>query len=218
MSTKHVAVVLAGCGVYDGSEIHEAVLSLLYLAKSGVTVSCFAPDIEQMHVVNHLTGQPVEEVRNVLVESARIARGQVSPLSQANADDYDALIVSGGFGVAKNLCSFAQDGAAMTINDEFLTFAKSFAKAHKPVGLMCIAPVLSAAIFGEGVRCTVGSDADTASQVAITGANHTQAGVKDIVIDESHNLVTTPAYMLGPDIAAVSVGIEKLIAEVLTRA
>lgn len=218
MIAKKVAVVLAGCGVFDGSEIHEAVLTLLYLAKAGAEVTCFAPDIDHMHVVNHVTGQDMGEQRNVLQESARIARGEVTSLSEARADEFDALIVPGGFGVAKNLCSFAVDGSAMAINQEFLSFARSFADAKKAVGLVCIAPVLSAAIFGEGVSCTIGSDATTAEQIAATGAVHCNAAVDEIIVDQEKNLVTTPAYMLGPDIAAVAQGIEKLVAEVLVRA
>ena len=159
-----VAVVLSGCGVYDGAEINEAVLTLLNLEQQGASYQCFAPDIDQLHVINHLTGEPVEgESRNVMVEAARIARGNVLDLAGASADDYDALVVPGGFGAAKNLCNFAVAGADMEIQPDFLRVAQAFHRAGKPIGLICIAPVMAAAICGEGTQCTIGNDADTAA-------------------------------------------------------
>ena len=153
-----VAVVLSGCGVYDGSEIYESVLTLLQLDKLGVEVQAFAPNVAQAHVINHLNGEPTETSRNVLEEAARIVRGNIKPLNEANAADFDALIVPGGFGAAKNLSSFAFDGAQMTVNPDFLTFAKAMHAANKPIGLICIAPAMAAAICGDGVKCTIGCD------------------------------------------------------------
>ncbi|MCL4160058.1 UNVERIFIED_CONTAM: hypothetical protein GTU68_031116, partial [Idotea baltica] len=157
--SKNVAVVLSGCGVFDGAEIYESVLTLLRLHQLGAKVHCFAPDIAQMHVVNHLTGEVAEgESRNALVEAARIVRGEIKALSEANSADFDALIVPGGFGAAKNLCDFAAQGSNMKVQQDFLALAKSFAAERKPVGLICIAPVMAAAIYGEGVECTIGND------------------------------------------------------------
>lgn len=217
--SKKVAVILAGCGVYDGSEIHEAVLTLLNLDKTGAQVQCFAPNIEQLHVVNHVTGEVSDgQVRNVLEEAARIARGNIQDVAQASADDFDALIIPGGFGAAKNLCDFAINGADLTVNADVLSFARQFQSQAKPVGLMCIAPVISAAIFGSGVQCTIGEDTETAAAVTGTGAEHMNCTVDDIVVDETRKLVTTPAYMLAQSISEAASGIEKLVAKVLSLA
>lgn len=217
--SKKVAVILAGCGVYDGSEIHEAVLTLLNLDKAGAQVQCLAPDVDQLHVVNHATGEVSEgEVRNVLQEAARIARGNVQDVATASADDFDALIIPGGFGAAKNLSDFAVKGADLTVNEHVLAFARQFQSQGKVVGLMCIAPVISAAIFGAGVQCTIGQDEETAAAVVQTGAEHMNCAVDDIVVDEARKLVTTPAYMLAESIADAATGIEKLVAKVLSLA
>ncbi len=211
-----VAVVLSGCGVYDGAEIHESVLTLLRLSELGVSYQCLAPNIEQMHVVNHLTGEVAEgERRNVLVEAARIARGDVLDLKEARADDYDALFVPGGFGAAKNLCDFAVKGADMTVQPDFLKFAVDMHKAGKPIGLMCIAPAMSARIFGEGVDCTIGTDAETAAAIEAMGGNHINCPVEEAVIDRQRKLVTTPAYMLAGNVAEAASGIHRLVDEVL---
>ena len=211
-----VAVVLAGCGVYDGSEINEVVLTLLSLEQRGASYQCIAPDIEQMHVVNHLTGEPaVGETRNVLVEAARIARGNVIDLASARVDDYDALIVPGGFGAAKNLCSFAVDGSAMEVVPAFLQFARSFSQAGKPIGLICIAPVMAAAICGEGSQCTIGNDADTAAAIATMGGEHLECPVSEARVDAHRKLVTTPAYMLAGSVSEAYDGIGECVREVL---
>lgn len=215
MTTK-VALVLSGCGVFDGAEIYESVLTLLRLHQRGANVQAFAPDEVQMHVVNHLTGDVAQgESRNVLVESARIVRGDVKPLTEASADDFDALIVPGGFGAAKNLCSFAADGASMKIQQDFLVLAQSFAKASKPIGLICIAPVMSAAIFGEGVECTIGQDQETANAISEMDATHCPCAVDEIHIDKAKKLVTTPAFMLAEDIGQAAKGINRLVDAVL---
>ncbi len=217
--SKKVAVILAGSGVFDGSEIHEAVITLLALDRAGVAVQCFAPDVPQLHVINHLTGEVMEgEPRNVLVEAARIARGAVKDLKEASAADFDALVIPGGFGVAKNLSDFALKGPEMSVNADLLALAKAFHAAGKPVGLMCIAPALAAAIFGEGVQCTVGTDAGTAAALTAMGASHQEADVNSIVIDSGNKLVTTPAYMLAGNIAEAASGIEKLVAEIVAMA
>lgn len=214
-----VAVVLAGCGVYDGAEINEAVLSLLCLEQQGASYQCFAPDIEQMHVVNHLTGEPAEgESRNVLVEAARIARGNIKSLDEADAGAFDALLVPGGFGAAKNLSDFAVAGAAMQVQPDFLRVARAFHEAGKPIGLICIAPVMAAAICGEGTRCTIGNDADTAAAIDIMGGEHLECPVVEARVDAERKMVTTPAYMLAGSVSEAYAGITECVKEVLALA
>jgi len=212
---KKVAVILSGCGVYDGSEIHESVLTLLRLDQRGAQVQCFAPNIPQLHVVDHYSGDEMDETRNVLVESARITRGKIKDVRELHVADFDALIMPGGFGAAKNLSDFAISGALCTVQPDVLTAAQTFAKAGKPVGLMCIAPALAAQIFGHGVHCTIGSDHETATTLQQMGAMHEECPVEEIVVDEKHRLVTTPAYMLASSISEAASGINKLVDRIL---
>lgn len=211
---KKVAVILAGSGVYDGSEINEAVLTLLHIAKNGAAYQCFAPNIEQLHTINHLTGNEMPEKRNVLIEASRIARGDIKPVTELNVAQFDALIVPGGFGAAKNLCDFALEGAQATINNDVLDAAKAFATAKKPAGYMCIAPALVPFIY-ENAKLTIGNDEDTAQALQTLGATHINCAVDDIVIDASNKLVTTPAYMLAQSIVEADAGISKLVKTVL---
>jgi len=213
--SKKIAVILSGCGVYDGAEIHESVITLLRLDQRGAQVQCFAPDIAQLHVINHLTGEEMPESRNVLVESARIARGNVKDLREARVEDFDALIVPGGFGSAKNLSNFAVEGAGCTVQPEVLALTEAFAEAGKPVGLICISPALAAKIYGPGVTCTIGNDPDTAAAVSKMGGTHEDCAVTDIVEDHARKLVSTPAYMLAQNISEAASGINKLVDRVL---
>ncbi|MDN4544324.1 isoprenoid biosynthesis glyoxalase ElbB [Pseudomonas sp. C32] len=213
--SKKVAVILSGCGVYDGAEIYESVITLLRLDQRGAQVQCFAPDIAQLHVINHLTGEEMPEARNVLVESARIARGEVKDIREANAEDFDALIIPGGFGSAKNLSNFAIEGTACTVQPDVLTLTEAFAEAGKPVGLICISPALAAKIYGPGVTCTIGNDTDTATALNKMGATHKECAVSDIVEDKARKLVSTPAYMLAQSISEAASGINKLVDRVL---
>jgi len=215
MTTKNIAVVLSGCGVYDGTEIHESVITLLRLSQRGAHVQCFAPNIAQLHVINHLTGEEMPESRNVLVESARIARGEIKDIREAKVDDFDALIVPGGFGAAKNLSSFATEGAACSVQPDVLALAEAFAEAGKPIGLMCISPAIAAKIYGPGVICTIGNAADTAAAVEKMGATHQECEVSDIVEDKARKLVSTPAYMLAQSISEAASGINKMVDRVL---
>ncbi|EJZ60684.1 hypothetical protein I1A_005049 [Pseudomonas fluorescens R124] len=213
--SKKVAVILSGSGVYDGAEIHESVITLLRLDQRGAQVQCFAPNIAQLHVINHLTGEEMPETRNVLVESARIARGNIKDIREANVDDFDALIVPGGFGAAKNLSNFAVEGAGCSVQPQVLELAEAFAEAGKPVGLMCISPALAAKIYGPGVTCTIGNDTDTATAMNKMGATHEDCAVTDIIEDKARKLVTTPAYMLAQNISEAASGINKLVDRVL---
>ena len=211
---KKIAVVLAGSGVYDGAEIHEAVLTLLAISRQGAQYQCFAPDIEQAHVVNHLTGKVMPEKRNVLVEAARIARGNIKPLSQYKAGDYDALIFPGGFGVAKNLCTFAFDGINCKVNPDVEKAVRATAVAEKPIGALCISPVLMAKILTE-VEVTIGDDEGTADAIENLGATHINTTHGEIVVDAKYKLVTTPCYMLDATISQIADGAENLVKKVI---
>jgi len=213
--SKKVAVILSGCGVYDGAEIYESVVTLLRLDQRGAQVQCFAPNIAQLHVINHLTGEEMPESRNVLVESARIARGEIKDIREAGAEDFDALIIPGGFGSAKNLSNFAIEGTGCTVQPDVLALTEAFAEAGKPVGLICISPALAAKIYGPGVTCTIGNDAETAAALNKMGATHKDCAVSDIVEDKARKLVTTPAYMLAQSISEAASGINKLVDRVL---
>jgi enhancing lycopene biosynthesis protein 2 len=215
-----VGVVLSGCGVYDGAEIHESVLTLLALDRAGAEAVCLAPDIAQKHVVNHLTGQPAAgESRNVLVEAARIARGAVKDLAGFDPSGLDALVLPGGFGAAKNLCDFAFRGAECEVNPEVARVVRAVHAAGKPVGAICIAPVILAKLLGaEKPRLTIGTDPGTAVAVEKMGGEHVSCEGGGAVVDAGRKLVTTPAYMLDSPISEVSAGIEKLVAEVLAMA
>ncbi|WP_407574960.1 isoprenoid biosynthesis glyoxalase ElbB [Raoultella terrigena] len=212
---KKIGVVLSGCGVYDGTEIHEAVITLLAIARGGAQAVCFAPDKAQTDVINHLTGELLPESRNVLIEAARIARGEIQPLSDARADDLDALIIPGGFGAAKNLSSFASRGSECTVDDELKALTQAMHQAGKPLGFICIAPALLPKILPAPLRVTIGTDLDTAEALEDMGAEHVPCPVDDIVVDEENKVVTTPAYMLAQNIAEAASGIEKLVARVL---
>jgi len=213
--SKKVAVILSGCGVYDGAEIQESVITLLRLDQRGAQVQCFAPNVAQMHVIDHLTGEEMAETRNVLVESARIARGEVKDLREAKVEDFDALIVPGGFGAAKNLSDFAVKGTECTVHPDVLHIAEAFAAANKPVGLICISPALAAKIYGPGVVCTIGNDPGTSEAVVKMGGTHEECDVHDIVEDVQRKLVTTPAYMVATNISDAASGIYKLVDRVL---
>lgn len=216
--SKKVAVILSGCGVFDGAEIHESVLTALRLDQQGAQVTFFAPDIPQGHVINHLTGDEMPEQRNVLIESGRITRGKTLDVRELQAKDFDALILPGGFGVAKNLSNFASKGADCEVEENTLKAILQFKEAKKPIGLMCISPALSAKIFGAGVTCTIGSDAGTAGAIEAMGGKHQNCSVDKIVIDEGNCLVTTPAYMLAQSISQAATGINALVDKVLEMA
>lgn len=216
---KKIAVILSGSGVFDGSEIYESVLTFLRLEHNGVRYQCFAPNIEQLHVINHLTGEVAEgETRNVLVEAARLARGNVKDLAEANPDEFDALIIPGGFGAAKNLSDFAVKGPECSINPDLQRFARAIHQAGKPVGLICIAPAMTPKLLGTGIQCTIGNDAGVAEAITAMGGQHTDCSVDQIVIDEASKVITTPAYMLAGSITEAASGINRLVDEVVKRA
>lgn len=192
---KKFAVVLAGCGVYDGAEVHESTLALLAIKQAGADYQCFAPDVEQHHVINHLNGEEMNEKRNVLVESARIARGDIKPLSEYKAADFDALLFPGGFGAAKNLSTVAFDGPDAKVNPEVEAALKNTHAIKKPIGAMCITPAFVAKVLGE-VSVTIGKDEGTIQAIEAMGGKHVETDHGDVVYDEGNMLFTTPCYML----------------------
>jgi len=220
MASKRVGVVLSGCGFLDGAEIQEAVCTLLSLDRRGAQLVAMAPNVAQMHVVDHVKSAPVEgQGRRVLEEAARIVRGRITDMSQVSANDLDALILPGGFGVAKNLCSFATEGRNMRVVPAVERLARDVRAAGKPSGYICIAPVVAARLFGaEKVKVTIGDDRDTAAAIESWGARHVDCKVDEIAVDERLKIVSTPAYMLGPWIAPVAAGIDKLVSAVLEMA
>lgn len=214
---KRAGVVLAGCGVYDGAEIHEAVLTLLFLNRAGAEIICLAPDSRQHHVINHLSGQEASgETRNMLAEGARIARGNIKDMREIRATDLDLLIFPGGYGAAKNLSDFAFKGPDCTVERETERLVKEMHAVRKPQGFICIAPVIAAKVLGmQAPLLTVGSDAQTAAAVEAMGGKHIVSKVDEVVVDKNNRLVSTPAYMLASGIVEVALGIEKLVGEVL---
>lgn len=210
---KQIGVVLSGCGVYDGSEIHEAVLTLLAIDRAGAEAVCCAPNIKQAHVINHLTGEESQgESRNVLTESARIARGKIRDVASVKAEELDALIFPGGFGAAKNLCNYAFNGTECSVNPDVARLARDVHTAGKPIGVVCIAPVLAAKLFGgEHPDITIGTDKNTAKDIEKLGAKHVACPVTEFVVDKQRKLVSTPAYMLAQSIKEAAEGIEKLV-------
>jgi len=214
---KQIGVLLSGCGVFDGAEIHEAVLTLLFLDRGGASIQCMAPDMDQFHVINHLTQQESDEQRNVLVESARIARGEIRDVASVSAAEIDALIIPGGFGAAKNLSDFAIKGPDAQVHPQVQRLMSEMADQSKPIGAICIAPAtLTRALSNRNPNVTIGNDIGTAAGIETMGGTHCDCPVDDICVDEKNHIVTTPAYMLGPGIKDVAVGIEKLVNKILS--
>ena len=212
-----VGVILSGCGVFDGSEIQEASALLIALAQRGIEYRCMAPDVE-LAVVDHITGKETGERRNVLVESARISRGEIDNLKDVKGTDFDAFFLPGGFGAAKNLSSFASQGADCSVNPEVERVLKEANDAGRPIGLMCIAPALGAKVFGDKrVKVTIGRDAGTAEAINATGAVHVEAEATGLVVDEAMNEVSTPAYMEATNPAQVFEGISALVENIAGR-
>jgi len=207
---KKFAVVLSGCGVFDGSEIHEATLSLLAIARNGCSYEMFAPDRNQHHVINHLTGEEMDETRNVLVESARIARGKIRDLKEFDPIAFDGLLFPGGFGAAKNLSTWAFEAADASVLPEVEDAIRGMVALKKPVGALCISPVLLARVLGE-VKLTIGDDEGTMEALESTGATHIITTHGEVVLDPEYNVVTTPCYMLDATIDQIALGANNVV-------
>ncbi|HUW93604.1 MAG TPA: isoprenoid biosynthesis glyoxalase ElbB [Bacteroidales bacterium] len=208
------AVVLSGCGVYDGAEIHEAVMTLYAIDKAGGTYKVFAPNVIQHHVINHITGEVVNESRNVMTEAARIARGKIKPMTEYRAADFDALIFPGGFGVAKNLCTYAFDGVECRVDRVIEDAIRDTHKAHKPIGALCISPVLIARVLGD-VEVTIGKDPDTAADIVALGGKHEKKDHGEVMIDKKNLIVTAPCYMLDSTISDIALDARKLVEAIM---
>jgi enhancing lycopene biosynthesis protein 2 len=219
-NTKKIGVVLSGCGVMDGAEIHESVLTLLAIDREGAQAVCMAPDMQQMHVINHLNNSEVPgERRNVLVEAARIARGNIRNVKDVKMEEIDALVFPGGYGAAKNLCDFAVKGENCHVQPDVVRLAREMVKAKKPIGVVCIAPALMAKVaqeLGIRIKLTIGNDRGTAETLKKMGIEHVDTPVTDITIDREHKIVSTPAYMLAHRISEAATGIEKLVKTVIS--
>jgi enhancing lycopene biosynthesis protein 2 len=221
-----VGVLLSGCGVEDGSEVYEAVLSIMAVERGSATVQAMAPDVEQATVINHYTGAEVRtgsamssDRRNVLPEAARIVRGKIMSATEISAHDIDALIIPGGYGVVRNLCTFAVDAEDATVNPEVERLIQGMNGLGKPIGALCIAPVLVAlALRGKNLHLTVGSDAKTALSLTRLGATHHVTGVEDIHVDNANHIVSTAAFMLAQSVSEAEPGITKLVNRVLQMA
>ena len=214
----NIGVLLSGSGVNDGSEIHESVITMLALDRAGAETLFMAPNIDQMHVINHYTGQEMDEFRNVLVESARIARGNIKDMAEVSGGDLDALIIPGGFGVAKNLSDYAMSGTECSINPDVYRLISEMIILKKPIGAICIAPTMMAKILAEqnqSATMTIGKDETTAKDIESMGSTHKECLVEEIVIDKENNIVTTPAYMDAKNISEAAEGIEKLVKQII---
>lgn len=212
---KKIAVILAGCGRMDGSEIHESVLTLLSIAECNAEYKCFSLDKEQDHVTNHLNNEITSESRNMLIESARIARGDVANLENINIDEYDALIIPGGNGTAYNLFDLATKGQDYSVNPIVANICRKFTENKKPIGFICIAPAMIPAIYSFPVNLTIGTDKATAELLTSRGAVHHNRKVDEICVDDAHKIITTPAYMLATNILEAYTGINKLVKKVV---
>lgn len=218
---KKVAVILSGCGFKDGSEIHEATCVLLALDQAGAEITGFAPDREQTIVTNHVDSSQVNEKRNIMTESARIMRGNIKPVSALKVENFDALVFPGGFGAVVNLCSYGRNGTNCEIDKDVKNAAINFINAKKPIGAICIAPVVVAkALEGSGINAilTIGTDKNVAGDIEALGCFHKSCAVDDCVVDTENKIVTTPAYMLATRISQVNAGVSKLAAELIKLA
>ena len=218
---KRIGVLLSGCGVKDGSEIHEATLILYFLDRQGVERICVAPDSPQAHVMNHATGEEAQESRSILVESARIARGDIRPVSQLRADDLDGIMIPGGFGAALNLCDYGKKGRDCTVREDVSALLLALHQQKKPIGAVCIAPVLVARVFGQKgitVQVTIGDDPGVAADIEAMGGQHVMRLVDEAQIDRANKIATAPAYMLGSNVAEIGPGIQKAVDAVVEMA
>ena len=217
---KKVGLLLSGCGVQDGAEIHEAVCAMLALDRAGAEIICLAPDRDQAAVVDHLRGRPTGEKRNVLVEAARIARGKIRDVAKVTPEELDAVLLPGGFGAARNLSSFAEDGEKAKADPGVAALLRGMHAAKKPIGALCIAPAVLAAVLGPDAHpeLTIGDDASTAKAIEGMGARHVAANATGIVVDRKNRIVTAPCYMLATRISQVAEGAEKAVKALLEMA
>ena len=205
-----IAIILSGCGVYDGYEIHEAVCSMLAIEQNKGSYTLFAPDKAQAHVINHLTGEVMNESRNVLTEAARIARGKIQNISELNESDFDAILLPGGYGAAKNLSNYAFEGKDMTVDTDVDRILNAFLIANKPIGALCISPVILAKLF-QNIRVTIGTDPETIGAIEFFGSKHIETSNEDVIVDTENKIVTGPCYMLNATISEIASNTNKVV-------
>tara|TARA_B100001146_G_scaffold119075_1_gene104645 strand:- start:815 stop:1477 length:663 start_codon:yes stop_codon:yes gene_type:complete len=214
-----VGVVLSGCGHQDGSEIHEAVFTLHALEKADAEAIIMAPDMDQFHVINHLNGnEELSESRNILVESARIARGKVIDVASVSGHQLDALIFPGGTGMAKNIFDYSMAGINCTVISDVQRLVVEILEADKPLGAICIAPVMVAKVLeylGRTGTVTGGFNVEINNDIKAMGINAVEVGAEEIVVDKENKIVTTPAYVDAKSMNESCTGIEKLVNKVL---
>ncbi len=216
MEKRKFAVILSGSGVFDGAEIHEATLTMLAIMRQGGEYQCFAPNIAQYHVINHITGDEMDESRNVLVESARIARGKIKPLDEFDGKNFDAIIFVGGFGAAKNLSTVAFDGSDASINADVESSVNQMLELEKPIGALCISPAFITKIIGD-VNVTIGKDTGTAEAIEAMGGTHVITNHGDVVVDEEKLVFTTPCYMLDANIMDIDDGATNIVKAMMEK-
>lgn len=205
-----IAIILSGCGVYDGSEIHETVCSMLSVEQNKGSYTLFAPDKAQAHVINHLTGEVMNESRNVLIEAARIARGKIQEISKLKESDFDAVLLPGGYGAAKNLSNYAFEGKEMMVDTDIDRILNAFLIANKPIGALCISPVILAKLF-QNITVTIGTDPETMGTIEFFGAKHIETSNEDVIVDTENKIVTGPCYMLNATISEIASNTNKVV-------
>jgi len=214
MVQKRFGVILSGCGNRDGAEIHESTMTLLAIHKNGADYQCFAPNIVQHHVLNHLTGEVMDESRNVMIEAARIARGKVKDLNEFDPAQFDGLVIPGGLGAVKNLSNYAFAGVDCRVIDGVANAIRGMYQLKKPIGALCIAPVVLAKVLGN-INVTIGHDKNTVADLEKMGAIHTATNQEEVAVDREHKIVTTPCYMLNSRVDQIAVGADKVIRSML---
>jgi enhancing lycopene biosynthesis protein 2 len=218
---KKIGVLLSGCGNQDGSEIHEATITILELDKLGAEIVFIAPS-KLFEVFDHTKNQPVTEKRNTMIEAARISRGSIVDAARARSKDFDALIIPGGQGAVRNLSNYHLRGSGCTVDPSIGKLIAGVVDLKRPIGAICIAPAtLAGALRDIGVskvKMTIGNDPATAKKIEEMGQVHVECAVDDCVIDEENKIVTTPAYMLAKSIKEIYPGIAKLVKTVFDMA
>ncbi len=211
---KKIAVILAGCGNRDGSETHETLSVLLAIDKRGIEYQCFAPNGD-FEVFNHIEGKKSGEKRHLITEASRLCRGNIKALSMYKAEDYDALIIPGGMGAAQNLSNYAFVGKDIIVNQEVEKAILETYSANKPIGALCIAPMLLAKVLGDkNPTLTLGNDCPAAQDAISLGCNHQICKSNEVAVDVKHKIVTTPAYMVATHISEIFEGSDNLVEQI----
>lgn len=217
-----IGVLLSGSGVYDGSEIQEAVLTLLAIEEIEAEAICISIDKPQHHVINHLNGEEMNDSRNMLIESARIARGNIKNINDVSPNDIDAMVIPGGFGAAKNFTSWAFNGSDGEILPEVKLLLVNLINIGKPIAALCVSPVvLAKALEGSTITptLTIGTDKEPSPYditaftdgLQKTGMQTEMKSVREINIDVKNKIISAPCYMMEASIVDVRKNIRSAI-------